>query len=69
MPFLFSLMLLCLSCQNNIDGCFLYTDESGFGPSSNCNYAVAMAVIFQLLYGLFRLVTLILLMLGKFHSE
>ena len=62
-------MPLSLSFQNNINGCFLYTDRNGFGPDSNCNYAIAMAVIFQLLYGLFRLVTLILMMLGRFHSE
>ncbi|KAK7504325.1 hypothetical protein BaRGS_00004629 [Batillaria attramentaria] len=57
--------------QNNLslNGCFLYLDISGYGPDSNCNYPVAIAVIFQLLYGLFRLATLILLMLGKFNSE
>ena len=62
---------VCVVCflQNKISGCFLYSDKSVWGAASNCNYAVAMAIIFQLLYGVFRLITLILLILGKFNSE
>ncbi|KAK7103153.1 transmembrane protein 179B-like [Littorina saxatilis] len=55
---------------NNIGGCFLYRDATtGFGSASNCNYAVAMAVMFGLMYALFRLLVCIMLMLGKLNTE
>lgn len=56
---------------NNITNnyCFLYMEFLDAGPASNCNYPVAMSVIFQLMYGLFRLVTLILLMLGILNHD
>lgn len=53
---------------NKLGGCLLYADKT-WGSDSNCNYCVAMAVIFQLLYALFRLVTLLLLVLGNLTAD
>ncbi|XP_076442063.1 uncharacterized protein LOC143281043 [Babylonia areolata] len=54
----------------DVGGCLLYAEAGKkAGSDSNCNYCVAMAVIFGMLYGLFRLVTLVLLVLGKLAPD
>ncbi|XP_055879767.1 uncharacterized protein LOC106059894 [Biomphalaria glabrata] len=45
--------------------CVLYI----FGPVSNCNYAMAIAIIFQLFYALYRIVILFLFKIGKFTTD
>lgn len=56
---------------NKLDYCPLYFDWSKGrrGPDSNCGYVIAMAVIFQLFYTIYRLVIFLLLMLGRFPQE
>jgi len=49
-----------------------YSVEDGranIGPASNCNFPLAIAIMWQLLFLLFRVGTLVLLMLGKFTSD
>ncbi|XP_070181124.1 uncharacterized protein [Littorina saxatilis] len=52
-----------------IGGCFLFSDFSHFGPYSNCNYSLAMAVLLQMLYTTFRLVVLVLALLGRLTNR
>ncbi|CAL1547561.1 unnamed protein product [Lymnaea stagnalis] len=40
-----------------------------FGAVSNCNYPMAIAIIFQLFYILYRIVIILLLKLGKLNTE
>lgn len=40
-----------------------------FGAVSNCNYPMAVAIIFQLFYTLYRIVIILLLKLGKLNTE
>ncbi|XP_059157333.1 uncharacterized protein LOC131941811 [Physella acuta] len=52
--------------KDNVGGfCPLYHP----GPVSNCNYAMAIAIIFQLFYTLYQIVVLLLLKFGKFTTE
>ncbi|CAG5132351.1 unnamed protein product [Candidula unifasciata] len=54
--------------DNHLGLCLLY--YSGYAaPVSNCNYPMAIAIIFQLIYALARIVLLALLMLGKLTTE
>jgi hypothetical protein len=50
--------------------CPLYATISNISPPvSNCNYPIAIAIIFQLFYVLYRVVVLVLLVLGKLKTE
>ncbi|RUS72325.1 hypothetical protein EGW08_019917 [Elysia chlorotica] len=51
--------------------CPLYSDvrTGQDGTVSSCNYPMAIAIIFQLLYLLFRVAILILFFLGKFNKD
>uniref|UniRef100_A0A0B7A400 MARVEL domain-containing protein n=1 Tax=Arion vulgaris TaxID=1028688 RepID=A0A0B7A400_9EUPU len=50
--------------------CILYFDGGYIAPPvSNCNYPMAIAIMLQLIYTLFRIVSLLLLVLGKFTPE
>lgn len=57
--------------QNKLNFCPLYFDVGNkrAGPDSNCGYVIAMAVIFQLFYTIYRLVIFLLLMLGRLTQE
>ena len=48
---------------------YLSSDTDGIGSESNCNFPMAIAIMWQLLFLLFRVGTLVLLMLGKFTAE
>lgn len=53
---------------NKLGGCVLYFDPS-WGRDANCNYPVAIAVIFPLIYGLLRLISLVMLLLGQLSHD
>ncbi|XP_005106359.1 transmembrane protein 179 isoform X2 [Aplysia californica] len=56
--------------KDEAGGCPLYIgSDRRAGPSSNCNYPMAIAIMFQLLFLLFRIATLLLLLLGKFTTD
>ncbi|CAL1547562.1 unnamed protein product [Lymnaea stagnalis] len=45
--------------------CPLYADgKAGFGPVSDCNYPMVIAILFQLLYTLYRIVLILLIKCG-----
>ncbi|KAL8565149.1 hypothetical protein ACOMHN_003936 [Nucella lapillus] len=64
----FPIIAVSLS-KHYLNSCLLYAEKGKVGSESNCNYCVAMAIIFGLLYAFFRLVTLLLVVLDKLAAD
>lgn len=70
----FSFFIFCgvAVMKDKFEGkCPLYSDISRAedGTVSSCNYPMAISILFQLLYLLFRIALLILFFLGKFNKD
>lgn len=56
--------------QVSLDGqCLLYADSRDYGPKSACGYSIAVATLFQFLYGIARAALTLLILLGVLTKE
>ena len=62
-------MLFFHQDETHVGICPLYGDKLTAGPQTNCNYAIAVAILFQALYLLFRVSTSALLYAGKIDGK